>query len=219
MRVIVRDVGVGVNGYADFGKRPPLDRPAQCPACEAPNSLWSHGVRARGVWRAGVAVAIVIYVWRLRCREPGCRATFTVLPSFLHPLKRYLLEQVEAAVVPRFVEPCSYRDLERRVPHTPSASTQRDWCRGFAASAERWLEELTTWLARINPAMVLVRRAEVGDAAGLLAMALQSADWVDEFSARRGSPRNRLLEHLWLWGAERVAQPLLASTRCRAGPR
>jgi hypothetical protein len=141
-----------------------------------------------------------------------------VLPSFLHPLRRYPLEQIERVVTLRFVEACSFRALEERLPGTPAASTHRDWCHAFASRAAVWLKLLTGWLAGLHPGMVLVHRAEVSEAAGLLAMALQAADWAQDLSAGSGFKQNRLLEGLWLWGSGRVKQALLVPTRCRAGP-
>lgn len=217
MRVIVHDFGVDVNGYAQFGRCPPLFKPAQCPACGASDSLESHGVRSRAAWRAvGKQVRRDrIYVRRLCCK--ACDDTFTVLPSCLLPLRRYCLEVVEQVVRLRFLERLSFRAMERRLAH-PAASTHRDWVQAFGMAARAWLTGLAGWLSRHRPVMTLTRPVESDAAAGLLAMGVQCLDWLCQHNPGRHPARRGLLEGLWLWGASRMKRSLLFPTRCRAGP-
>lgn len=213
--VIVHDFGVDVNAYAAFGTRPPLFRPSTCPACMATDTLWSHGVRARCVWLGGRAVAVEITVRRLRCR--GCSRTFTVLPCFVHPRRRYALQDVQDVVVARFIEGHSFSKIEDCLIAC-APSTQRDWCKAFSVHASVWLASLMAWLSQLNAGATLPVRTRSGSAPGLLAAAVHCFDWIDDLVAGHGSAADRLLESLWLWGSSRVKVPLLASTRCRAGP-
>lgn len=158
---------------------------------------------------------IIIFVRRLICT--CCGKSFTVLPCFLHPRRRYALEVIEPVVVDRYIECASYSALEAP-PCGPASSTQRDWCKAISVHAAVWLSTLAGWLARLNPGMVLSAQTAREEVAGLLATALQSSDWCAEIEAMAEIVPGQLLQRLWLWGCERVKRELLPPTRCRAGP-
>ena len=165
-------------------------------------------------------MALILYLRRLKClkRKGGCDATCTVLPSFLHPRRRYLLEEIQPVLKLRFVEEQSYRKMEESLPSPPAPSTQRDWVRSYSLAAGFWLLNLVSWFVRMNPGMALSRSLEKGAPAGLLAQAVLCLDWQLN---RRGLPlveERRVLEGLWLWGSRNLGGLLLPPTRCRAGP-
>jgi hypothetical protein len=159
---------------------------------------------------------VEIFVRRLRCT--CCRHTFTVLPSFLHPRRRFVLNTIEETVSARFVEPrASFAALEAP-PGGPTPSTQRDWCESISLSAEDWLSELTQWLAKLNPTVVISTQALYCTVAGLLALMVHAAEWSGEMVVSSPVQKGEILERLWLWGNTIVGRDLLPSTRCRAGP-
>jgi len=168
------------------------------------------------VWTSSHAHAIGIHVRRLKCS--ACGATFTVLPSFLHPFRRYPLATIQEIVVQRHGEKRTYREIEDALP-SPAASTQREWADAWEVSAPGWLSILTAWFSTVDPTITLDRHVSGGEAAGLVATALHCLDWLANFLLLRHSVSDRLLETLWLWGAARVGQLLLHPTRCRAGPK
>lgn len=197
--------------------------PAQCPNCVEVGTLVSHAVRKRSVWLTKSAFAIFIYVRRLKCSmrkggvKRGCGRTFTVLPSFLHPFRRYALREIQPVLQRRFVEKLSYGAMERS-SSTPAASTQRDWVRSFTLSACFWLQIFVSKFAELNPGMALPRFLEQGSQAGLLAFAIICADWLRVQQARSLVEKTEVIEVLWLWGSLAVKRLLLPPTRCRAGP-
>lgn len=213
--MIVADFGVGVNEYAAFGRQIPIYKPSSCPKCGA-TGLRSHGVRRRVAWLA--LVALLLYVRRLRCASrAGCGATFTVLPHFLHPRRRYVLDEFQRSIDARVGEGQSFAAMEKELPEPPAPSTRREWVTAFEAAAARWLAELTGWFTKWNPAAVLARASEKGPAPGLVAMAIPALDWI---RSQRGQPpvdKSLWLQELWLWGAVRCGQ-LFGPTRNRAGP-
>lgn len=182
--------------------------------CIVPNSLRSHGTRERKV-RLSAALVVVIYVARLLCG--ACGKALTVLPSFMHPYRRYALEVIQPVVVLRHGEQRSYRAIERALV-SPAPSTQREWSNAWAASSATWLSSLGAWFAKMNPKTTLDRLVEGGSAAGLLATALHFCDWLIEFEPGRRFSRDKIVESLWLWGARHVGEVLIHPTRCRAGP-
>lgn len=215
MRAIVHDFGLDVNAYAALASDPPRYVPLNCPACACAGRLWGHGVRARVAWLSLGAV-LEVFVRRLLCS--CCGRSFTVLPSFLHPRRRYVLEVIEETVAARFDEPmASFADLEAP-PGGPAGATQRDWCTSMSLSAGLWLSQLTCWLASRNPSVLLSSRARRSVVAGLLALMVHSVEWsaglLDTTPLRSGE----VLERLWLWGNSIVCSDLLPPTRCRAGP-
>ncbi len=223
LRVIVYDFGLDVNGYAKCVRNPPVYIPAQCPYCVEVGTLIGHGVRKRSVWLTKSIHVIFIYVRRLKCsrhkggEKRGCGQSFTILPNFLHPLRRYALREIQPVLQSRFVEKHSYGTMERTAP-SPSASTQREWVRSFTLSACLWLRILVAKFAELNPGMVLPRFIEQGTQAGLLAFAIVCADWLRMQQARPPAGEMEVIETLWLWGSLAVKTLLLPPTRCRAGP-
>ena len=177
-------------------------------------------MRPRKVWLSGVVVVVLIFVLRLRCRD--CGRTSTVLPSFLHPRKRYGLLDIQAVLVERLVREASHRQVDRVVArgwNGPAQSTQRSWLLGFACQADRWLASATEWLSKRSGEMAVGRRVTGGGAAGLLSMGLQCVDWFREASGSAPCSQEDFLALLWLWGSSRVRTLLLApTTRCREGP-
>jgi hypothetical protein len=178
--------------------------------------LVSHGLRKRTAW---AAVAYVLLLWRWKCwSRGGCGRVFTVLPSFVHPCKRYVLAQIVPVLEARFLEGLSLDAVDRRIQALrPAASTQRDWMWGFAQAAGLWLDALSGWFARWNPATVLPRAAEAGAARGLVAQAVHALDWMRGERACMPVEPARWLQELWLWGSVRLSERLF-STRSRAGP-
>lgn len=218
MLAIVHDFGLEVNEYAKRGRQIPIYKPASCPACESPR-LTSLGVRLRLAWLVGEAAAKELYVRRLECTaRGGCGRCFTVLPSFLHPYRRYVVDEFQPVVEARFEQCLSFGKMERTLPSPPVASTQRAWTASFMAAAGVWLAELTGWFTRWNPEAVLARAVEESDTAGLIALAILSLDWMRSQQGAGPVERTRWLRELWSWGAVRCG-PLFPPTRSRAGPR
>jgi hypothetical protein len=186
-------------------------------------TLIGNGVRKRSVWLTESIFVIFIYVRRLKCSRRtggvtrGCGRSFTVLPNFLHPLRRYALREIQPVLHRRFVEQLSYGAMERRAL-SPAPSTQRDWVRSFTFSAFTWLQILVSMFAELNPGMMLPRFLEQGPQAGLLAFAVICADWLRVQQDRPLVEEMEMIEVLWLWGSLVVKRPLLPPTRCRAGP-
>ncbi|MFA5508670.1 MAG: hypothetical protein WC423_24815 [Vulcanimicrobiota bacterium] len=106
--------------------------------------------------------------------------------------------------------------MARKLP-VPSATTQREWVGSFARTAPDWLKRVCREFARGLPNLVLDRRAEEGEAAGLVAMVIQGLDAFRALSGTELSTETRWLEELWLWGSVRWAKCLF-SPRKRAGP-
>ena len=215
MRVIVHDFGIGVNMYSSFGRDVPLWNPDRCPLCRRPG-LQSHGTRLRGVWLRAGTTAIEIFVRRLKCvrcpkARPGARSsTFTVLPSFVHPFKRYLLSEMEDVVQQRFTTGHSFSKIERANPR-PAPSTQRAWCQSFRAAAPSWLPSLIAWLVPRRP-VALIRPVTRDAAVGLLAMAVHALEvWDVALDASC-----QVLPPLWTWGGTGGCCALLPPTRSRA---
>jgi hypothetical protein len=215
MRVIVYDFGLDVNAYEVFGPHPPSYVPSSCPACTCAGRLCGHGVRARVAWLS-TGEALEIFVRRLRCS--CCRHSFTVLPSFLHPRRRYVLETIEETVVARFVEPkATFLEMESP-PGGPASATQRDWCKSISLSGDSWFSGLTHWLATVDRTLVLSFRAQLCAVAGLFALMVHSSLWSDDLLDTRSLRQGEVLERLWLWGNSIIRTDLLPPTRCRAGP-
>lgn len=197
--------------------------PARCPLCIEAGTLTGNGVRRRSVWLTSSVFKTFIYVRRLKCSRKkggvnrGCGRSFTVLPNFLHPFRRYALREIQPVLHRRFVEKLSYGTMERRAS-SPAPSTQRDWVRSFTLSACTWLQLLVSKFANLSPGMVLPRFLEQGPQTGLLAFALIYADWLRVQQARPLVEGMEMLEILWLWGSRVMKGPLLPPTRCRAGP-
>ncbi len=198
-------------------------KPSECPNCCEVGTLIGHGVRKRSVWLRMSIFGIFIYVRRLKClrrksgKKRGCGRSFTVLPSFLHPLRRYALREIQPVLQRRFVEKLSYGAMERSAS-SPAASTQRDWIRSFTLSACLWLRIIVAQFAELNPGMVLPRFLEQGTQAGLLAFAIVCADWLRAQQNRPPVEEMEVIEGLWLCGRMAVKSLLLPPTRCRAGP-
>lgn len=215
MRQIVFDFGLDVNAYAALGRSIPHFKPNCCPVCGRSCTLLSQGLRRRGAWTADFDATI--FVRRIRClARGGCRASFTVLPSFVHPGHRHVLAVLAPVLQARFVERRSFEAIARG-QDIPAASTQRDLLRAFVASAPGWLSVLCRELGLSHPEMVVDRRVEEGGPHGLVAMAIQCLDWFRSLRGDGPVPKTRWLEELWLWGAVRLAGPLF-SPRNRAGP-
>ena len=86
--------------------------------------------------------ALCFFVRRLKCpgcpgRRPGTKcATFTVLPNFVHPLKRYMLAEINGVIRRRFLYDLSLSAMAKATPPGgPALSTQQDWCQGFFGAA------------------------------------------------------------------------------------
>ena len=213
MRIIVREFGLTVNEYAQLGQDVPVYKPDACPGCGRKGLLVGHGLRKRNIWLLLAVMALVIYVRRLRCppRRGGCGGVFTVLPSFVHPFKRYLLQAMEPVVMERFVKLRALRTLEE-VLEGPAPSTQRNWLRAFREAAGPWLEQLARRWARLIPEMALPRQVESGAPAGLLACAALCLDNVRAELGLGPVQESELLSSLWSWGAERLDRLLFPPT-------
>lgn len=214
MQIIVRDFGLSVNDYAQkSGQDVPIYKPDACPRCRLRGGLVGHGLRARGVWLAALMLAVTIWVRRLRCSPArgGCGGVFTVLPSFVHPYKRYALEVAQPVVVERFLNRLSFLKLEEAVKG-PSPSTQRNWVRAFAQAAGPWLKQVAHCWARWVPEMALPRWVESGAPAGLLACATLCLDDVRREMGLGPVQESELLSSLWSWGAERLDRLLFPPT-------
>lgn len=215
MRVIVYDFGLDVNAYASLGPHPPKYTPSNCLACDCDGRLCGHGVRARVAWLSAGGV-LIVFVRRLRCS--CCRHSFTVLPSFLHPRRRYVLTTIEETVVARFGEPpSSFAEMES-LPGGPASATQRDWCKSISESADKWLSMLLHWQATLDHAVVISFRARQCAVAGLLALMVHTAAWYGDLAEATPLESGAVLERLWSWGNSILGSDLLPPTRCRAGP-
>lgn len=218
MRVIVHDFGVGVNEYAAFGRDVPFWKPECCPLCGR-SSLEGHGVRSRAVWTD--TSAIDFFVRRLICRGcPGAKvgaksASFTVLPCMVHPLKRYLLVEVDKVLQCRFGEDLSFPALASAIPSGgPAPSTQQAWCQGFLRAAPLWLSPLIAWLIPRKP-ITLVPSTSRGAVEGLLVMVAEAlSQWGQSSCCAQG-----VLTALWAWGGGRRLPALLPPIRRRAAIR
>ncbi|HEY4002040.1 MAG TPA: hypothetical protein VGO93_24410 [Candidatus Xenobia bacterium] len=198
MRVIVHDFGVGVNEYLAWGQDVPFRKPDLCPLCGRP-SLKGHGIRSRVAW-VGLW-GFRLFVRRLICRgcprrRPGTKsATFTILPNFLHQLKRYTLEEIDRVIQGRFSNDLSLRALAEYTPPVgPAPSTQQEWCQGFWGAAPLWLPVLFVWLVA-REAIAVGRRVALDAAAGLLETAVQAQS---VWTRPEDEP---LLISLWTWGS------------------
>lgn len=220
--VIVHCFGVDVNGYAAFGRRPPSYKPDSCPHCSRCGTFVNHDIRERAAWSKDLRR--VVFIRRIECSSRGgCERKFTVVPSFLYPRRRYVLAEFEPVLETRFGRGLSFQELDRRlrpqVYSRPAASTHRDWCRAFKASAERWLAELVAWWTCLDGESVLPPSLRVGHGLGLIAMTLSCLDVLrHDVPAPASEPTETgWLETLWLWGAVRVPEPLF-SPRNRGSP-
>jgi hypothetical protein len=217
VRAIVHDFGVGVNEYAAFGRDVPFWKPECCPLCGG-LTLEGHGVRSRVGWTGATAVGM--FVRRLKC--PGCprtlcaanstakSATFTVLPNFAHPHKRYLLADIDGVIQERYLGDRSFLALATATPPGgPCPSTQQEWCQGFSRAAPLWLPILLAWLVPRKPT-ALVRSVSRDAAVGLLAIAVRAVSvWGPSLSATPG----QVLVPLWSWGGTRRLPALLPPIR------
>jgi hypothetical protein len=217
VRGIVHDFGLGVNEYADLGRKLPAWKPPVCPVCNRP-TLRGHGVRRRAVWFRDQTHATELFLRRLLCKGcPGAEVgrksvVLTVYPPFVHSHKRYPLTEIEDVVKGRYVSDQSYPALE--LAHTGVAqSTQHAWCQGFTAAAMQWSSSLTAWLSARQPT-TLIRLVTRGPSHALLVMAalLTSSDW----QPLKTETHAESLVRLWLWGGGvRGLGALLPPTRSR----
>jgi hypothetical protein len=215
VRVIVHDFGVGVNEYVAWGQDVPFWKPKLCPLCARP-SLKGHGIRSRVGWIG--FEALELFVRRLICRgcpgrRPGAKsATFTILPNFLHPFKRYILKEIDGVIQGHFGHDLSFRALAERTAVVPAPSTRQEWCQGFCRAAPLWLPALFVWLVA-RKAIAVGRRVAQDAAAGLLETAAQAQ------SVWQRPEDEPLLVSLWTWGSSPRLPALLPPVRRRVRAR
>ena len=108
------------------GKQHPDYIPVNCLVCPiCGQKLEGHGWRMRTVTDINKTSSL-IWIHRMRC--PECRTTFTVLPTWVHPLKLYTLETIEQLLQYRFEtgHKCGSSRISRYL--------QEKWYRSFEAA-------------------------------------------------------------------------------------
>lgn len=91
--------------------------------------MHKHGSRPRSFIDDGVKNWC--RVWRFRC--PACRKTFTRLPPFLLPFKRYIASEIEAVL-----GPVCGSGGSSRAPPAAEESTLRRWWNEYRRKADQW---------------------------------------------------------------------------------
>lgn len=99
-----------------------------CPECE--RLLWSHGVRLRVC--KSLELCAVLEIKRGFC--PNCNKTFSLLPSFIEPYKRFERQVHERYVLHHSIETLTYRELAWQ--DCESDDAEASLSRGFRTVSE-----------------------------------------------------------------------------------
>jgi len=105
-----------------------------------------HGYYRRKL--KGLRAGYGIWVKRWRCR--ACQHTVSSLPNFQLPFRHYLVAIIERAVVTRFEQQASWKEVERQSAEQgmPVLRTLRHWGRVYAGQASAWLTAVQQALAQ-----------------------------------------------------------------------
>ena len=140
--VIIIELGADANEYNTRLDEIARHKPTGCPGCASGQLNW-HGWYAR--WAVYVAEDVKLGVRRLLCK--GCGHTISLLPSFVHRCRHYVLD-VLSEVIENRVE--QQRPWARVTPlQGPCASTRRRWVKALATTI--WVTWLVQTLAAVNP--------------------------------------------------------------------
>jgi hypothetical protein len=102
--------------------QPVQDKPNRCPDCGG--IIHRHGTRRRIAMTQGADRWVC--VWRFRCADRG--KTFTRLPPFLLPFKRYVVKEIEGVM--RHL--CDGGQLSQ-APSAAEESTLHRWWKEYSA--------------------------------------------------------------------------------------
>lgn len=121
-------------------------RPECCPLCGASDALIGHGFYRRKPKDQTRVYRIRIKRWFCK----ACRATLSVLPSFLLRFRHYLLVVIQQVIVTRFEDNASWHETEQRCARDglPSRRTIGRWCHSFAEQAAGWWAAVQETLAQ-----------------------------------------------------------------------
>ena len=205
MSRIVVDFGGEVQTYAGLGKGNACPRPVKCPGCGQENRLIGHGYYRRKP--KGVRQGYVIWIKRWRCQ--ACQHTTSCLPNFVLSFRHYLLAVIEKAVVVRFEQQASWKQVEEQSAEqgTPALRTIQRWCQSFGVQAAIWLAVVQRVLAQQDsPSPWLDPQGEAlragNPAQALLAAAVHLLAWgKSRWAGLAGYGWNDRLRFLGLWGS------------------
>jgi len=119
-----------------------LDNLLVCPICQG--ECRPHAWRERRV-RTKEALVILL-VLRIIC--PRCNRTFTILPDFLSPRKRYIQDIRQEAILAQLAGVPAERVVE--TARGPSVETVRRWLAEFKAIREQAAAALRSLLAQLG---------------------------------------------------------------------
>ena len=157
----------------------------------------------------GLRAGYRIWIKRWRCR--ACQHTISSLPNFLLSFRHYMLAIIERAVVTRFEQQASWKEVERQSTEggTPVLRTLRHWCRAYAGHASTWLAAVQQVLAQQDsPSPWLDPQGEALQAGScapaLLRASLHLLAWAKtQWPELAEYGLNNRLKFLWLWGSGR----------------
>jgi len=147
---IILDFGGSVQDYVAHFARIVFPRPTYCPHCSQRDRLIGHGF----YWRKAKDQTQVYHIKIKRWFCKACRATLSVLPSFVLRFRHYLLVVIQAVVVARYEDHASWQETARRcaIDDLPSSRTIGRWCRSFGEQAPVWWAAVQTTLAQQDSA-------------------------------------------------------------------
>ena len=147
---IILDFGGSVQDYVAHFARIVFPRPTYCPQCSQRDRLIGHGF----YWRKAKDQTQVVRIQIKRWFCKACRATLSVLPSFVLRFRHYLLVVIQAVVVARYEDHASWQETARRcaIDDLPAPRTIGRWCRSFAEQAPAWWAAVQTMLAQQDSA-------------------------------------------------------------------
>jgi len=124
-------------------------RPERCPHCGGEHTCVFWGSYLRWVYTATDRTRI--WIQRVRCRL--CGVTDALLPSFLHPFRRYTLALIQLAISAALDHGLWGDDLADAVGpyHQPAFSTVHEWVWSFVLSAVWLLPWLLQALLALDP--------------------------------------------------------------------
>ncbi|MCL4532516.1 MAG: DUF6431 domain-containing protein [Actinobacteria bacterium] len=144
--VIVAELGLDVQHYAQQFPRLRISRPRICPHCEALGRLVGHGSYPRNA--VDPRRSIPIRIKRFLC--PVCGKTVSVLPSFCLPWRHYQTATIQTVLDLRLRARSSWSTIRRRFEpfDLPTLITCREWVSTFARHSGVYLQRLLVQLAR-----------------------------------------------------------------------
>jgi transposase-like protein len=147
---IILDFGGSVQDYVAHFARIVFPRPTYCPHCSQADRLIGHGF----YWRRATDQTQVYHIKIKRWFCKACRATLSVLPSFVLRFRHYLLVVIQAVVVARYEDHASWQETTQRCATRglPAPRTIGRWCRSFGEQAPVWWAAVQTTLAQQDSA-------------------------------------------------------------------